>query len=296
VLETDLIVDMLEEQIVKGHLRWLANFNEVRKDFTIDELAFPIYASGNLQEKGFFLSRIFSTFVTPKYQIHFLLYTAQTVDPKLLRKLILSSKGKFGSEDWIFLVLVQNEPFQNATKNVITSVSDKTVGIVAHSLASKEKVTSDNVLGKGLGKQLDLTEAKFEAFDMPGFLKSFTVVFTLGIVMLIILALSGFRDAVQPITILLMAFFSVIVGYRIYKTRYHTTLKLSSRGFELKEGSKITNNKWSSYSDATLYITPNRETCLRLHSKNEKFDLPLSRVGISRNEAYTMIRQMIKRK
>jgi hypothetical protein len=46
----------------------------------------------------------------------------------------------------------------------------------------------------------------------------------------------------------------------------------------------------------TIYITPRMETCLRLHSKDENFDLPLSRVGISRKEAYDTIKQLIKKK
>jgi hypothetical protein len=43
----------------------------------------------------------------------------------------------------------------------------------------------------------------------------------------------------------------------------------------------------------TVYITPRRETCLRLHAGKESFDLPISRAGISRKEAYDTIKQLI---
>ena len=287
---------MVEEQIVKGNLRWLANFSEIHKDYTIGDVTFPIYASGGLREKGFFLSKIYSALVTPKYKVHLLLYTASEVDPKLLRKMIISCKSKFGADDWIFLGLVQNQPFEKTTKEAITNTADKTVGIAAFSLASKETVTSNNVLGKGLVKQLKLTEAKFEAFDLPNYLKSFTMILGLGVLILIVLALSGLPQAIQPLTLLLMAVFSLIAGHRIYKTRYHMTLSLNSRGFRLQEGRKVTEGKWSNYSDVTMYITPKMETCLRLHSKDENFDLPLSRVGVSRKEAYNTIRQLMKKK
>jgi hypothetical protein len=287
---------MVEEQIVKGNLRWLANFNEIHKDYTIGDVTFPIYASGGLRERGFFLSKIYSALVTPKYKVHLLLYTTPELNPKLLRKIIISCKSKFGADDWIFLGLVQNQPFEKTTKEAITNTADKTVGIAAFSLASKETVTSNNVLGKGLAKQLKLTEAKFEAFDLPNYLKGFTMILGLGVLILIVLALSGLPQAIQPLTLLLMAVFSLIAGHRIYKTRYHMTLSLNSRGFRLQEGRKVTEGKWSNYSDVTMYITPKMETCLRLHSKDENFDLPLSRVGVSRKEAYNTIRQLMKKK
>jgi hypothetical protein len=74
------------------------------------------------------------------------------------------------------------------------------------------------------------------------------------------------------------------------------SLSLNSKGFRLQEGKKATEGKWSNYTDVTMYITPKMETCLRLHSKEETFDLPLSRVGISRKEAYNAIRELIKKK
>jgi hypothetical protein len=287
---------MVEEQIVKGNLRWLAGFNEVHKGYAIGDLTFPIYASGGLQERGFFLSRIFSAMVTPRYKVHLLLYTAPEVNPKLLRKIIISCKNKFGADDWIFLGLVQNQPFEKSTKEAITNTADKTVGITASSLASKETVTSNNVLGKGLAKQLKLTEAKFEAFDLPNYLKSFTMILGLGVLILVALALSGLPQAINPFTLLIMAVFSLIAGHRIYKTRYHMSLSLNSKGFRLQAGGKATEEKWSNYSDVTIYITPKMETCLRLHSKEESFDLPVSRVGISRREAFDAITQLVKKK
>lgn len=296
--ELNFITDMVEEQIVKGNLRWLANFNEIHKDYVIGDITFPIYASGGLQERGFFLSRIYSALVTPRYKIHLLLYTAPEVNNKLLRKIILSCKNKFGADDWIFLGLVQSQPFEKTVKEAITNTADKTVGIAAFSLTSKETVTSNNVLGKGLAKQLKLTEAKFEAFDVPNYLKGFTIIFGLGTLMLIAIALSGVPQVFSNtiLTFLLLAVFSLIAGHRIYKMRYHVTLSLNSKGFQLHEGRRLTEDKWSNYSDVTIYITPRLETCLRLHSKEESFDLPVSRVGISRKEAYNAIKQLIKKK
>jgi len=93
-----------------------------------------------------------------------------------------------------------------------------------------------------------------------------------------------------------MAVFSLIIGYRIYKTRYHVTLTLSSRGFQLRTGQKTAQGKWSDYADVAIYVTSNFETCLRLYSAKETFDMPLSRVGLSRREAYNAVRELIKKR
>lgn len=296
MLEFDFIADAVEEQIIRGNLRWLANFNEIHRNYSIGETVFPIYASGSLQERGFFLSKIFSSLVTPKYKVHFLLYKSLNIDTKLFRKILLSLKGKFGKEDWIFLSLVQSQPLTKEVKNAVAEIKDKNLGVVAFSLEAKETVSSENVLGKGLNKQLKITEAKFEAFDLPNYLKSFTIVLFLGVLMLVLLSIFGLSQAVQPLTLLLLVAFSLIVGHQIYKTRYHTTLTLSSSGFKLQEGQKITVGEWSDYTNVTVYITPNRETCIRLHSEKGKVDLPISRTGISRREAYNAILKLVKGK
>jgi hypothetical protein len=57
--ELDFIIDMVEEQLVKGGLRWLANFNEIQRDYPVGNTRFSVYASGGLQERGFFLSKIY---------------------------------------------------------------------------------------------------------------------------------------------------------------------------------------------------------------------------------------------
>ena len=293
--ELKFVTDMVEEQLAKGNLRWLANFNEIHKNHQIGDMTFPIYATGGLQERGFFLSKIFSTLVTPKYKVHFFIYTAQEFDPKLTRRIVLLLKSKFGADDWVFLSLVQTQPIEKEIKGFASNITEKSIGVAIYSLGSKELVSSENVLGRALTKQLKLTEAKFEAFDLPNYVKSVTIVFSLGTLMLIFIAISGLRQALQPLTLMLMAVFSLIAGHRVYKTRYHTTFTINSKGFQLKQGNKVTEEKWSEYNDVSFYVTPSRETCIRLHSKDKKIDLPLSRVGLSRKEAYDAIKQLVKK-
>lgn len=291
--ELDFAIDMVEEQLVRGNLRWLANFSEIHKDYKVGDVTFPLYAYGSLQEKGFFLSKIFSTFVTPRYKVHLLIYTEQNFDPKLVRKLVLACKNRFEAEDWIFLGLIQKEAFQKATKDAIVNMADKNVGVVAYSLTSKEKVCSENVLGKGLAKQLKLTEASFEAFDLPNYLKSFTITFFVVILFLVFLTFSGLTNIVNPLSILIAIAISLVLGYQLYKSHYHVKLSIDGKGFQIWEGKNVRKWSWAEFSDVAIYVTPKRETCLRLYSKNGNVDLPLSRVGLSRKETYVIIKQLI---
>ena len=292
--ELRFITDLLEEQLAKGHLRWLANFNEIRRDFTIEDIAFPIYASGGLQEKGFFLSRVYSALVVPKYKVQLLLYSAPEINRDSIRKIILAVKQKFEASDWVFLVLVQGQPIGKALKESIEGIEDKNVGIAAYGIGAKETVTSNNVLGRGLSKQLKLNEAKYENFDLPSYLKSFTATFALGVALLVFLGLSGIPQAIQPVTILIMLVLSIILGQIIYKSRYHMSVSVDSKGFRLREGGKVTERKWSSYSGLSIYVSPKFETFLRLKAKDETFDLPLSRTGLPRREMYSMVKQILK--
>lgn len=297
VYELNFITDLMEERLVKGKLRWLANFKEIRRDYRIGEFTIPMYATGGLEEKGFFLSRVFSTLVTPKYKIHFLFYTSPEINVKLLRQLIIACKNKFSGDDWIFLGLVQSKPVEKAVKNAIENIADNRVGVTAYSLASKDTITSKNVLGKALKKQLRLTEAKFEPFDLPNYSKSLAIAFFLGTLTLILIAFFGnVTVAVHPVTLLLMIMFSLVGGHQLYKTQYRTTLTLNNKGFELQEGKSVTQGKWSNFKDITIYITPKNEALLRLYSKEKTLDLPISRTGIPRKEAYNAIRQLIKKK
>jgi hypothetical protein len=234
--------------------------------------------------------------VTPRYKVHLLVYTAPEINKETLRKIVFALKRKFEAPDWVFLILVQGQPIGNSLKASIEDIDDKNLGIAAYGVGSKETVTSNNVLGRGLSKQLKPTEVKYENFDTPNYLKSFTATFALGIFLLVFLALSGVREAVRPVTIIIMLVLAIILGYVIYKSRYHMTVTIDSKGFKLREGKKITERKWNSYSNVWVYISPKLETFLRLKSKDETFDLPLSRTGLPRRETYHMVKHIMKGK
>lgn len=293
--ELDFIIDMMEEQLVKGNLRWLASFKDIYRDYALETFKIPIYAVGSLTERGFFLSRIFSAFVTPKYKIHFLLYTSDELSIKSMRKLILSCKRKFGSKDWVFITLVQDKTVNKALRSAVTDLADKQVGLAIYSLASKDEISSNNVLGRALKKRLRLTEAKFEPLNVPDYLKSITIMFSSGVLFLVVLLFMGI-DLNMLLALLVILTFSIIAAYPIYKRYFHTVFSASNKGFRLWKGRRLVEGKWANYTDISIHVTPQHDTYIRLHSKKETFDIPLSRVGLSRKETYDTIKKRLKKR
>ncbi len=294
--ELTLINTLVEEQLVKGHFRWLANFSEVQRDFEVEDTVYSVYAAGGLREKGFFLSKIYSTFVTPNYKIHFLLYSAPEINPVNVKKMILALKRKLGAEDWLFLVLAQGQPMGKALRESIESVDDRTVGVCGYGVGQKDLVRSNTVLGRGLAKQLKLNEVKFEDFDVPNYLKSFTLTFAAGVGLLVFLALSGVTQAISVITLMILAVLSILIGQVVYKSRYHTSIKIDGKGFRLREGNKTKERKWTDFQDVSILISSNQETFLRLKAKNETVDLPIARTGLPRRETYNIVKHLITKK
>jgi hypothetical protein len=49
--------------------------------------------------------------------------------------MVLSVKSKFGADDWVFLSIVQSQPFEKSLeKNQLKTQRTRTIGIAAYSL------------------------------------------------------------------------------------------------------------------------------------------------------------------
>jgi hypothetical protein len=103
-------------------------------------------------------------------------------------------------------------------------------------------------------------------------------------------------SSVTPASLALLLLFSVVAGYPVYKSRYHMVVKLDGKGFEVLKGRSMTNGKWSDYSEVSIYISPSRESFLRLHKGKDTFDLPITRVGMSRKDAFDAVSRLVRKK
>jgi hypothetical protein len=95
---------------------------------------------------------------------------------------------------------------------------------------------------------------------------------------------------------MILAILSLAIGQVIYKSRYHTSIQISGKGFTLREGNKVKTRKWADFQNVSEIISSNLEVFLRLKSKDESIDLPIGRTGMPRRETYNIIKHLIQRK
>jgi len=151
---------VLEKEMMKGRGRWVADFNESFRAYRVGDVTFDLFISGNTRTKGFLLSRLFSFFLNPNYEVGFFAIDAHDRDElnaRRLRKWILAAKSHMAKSEmrWAWLVLVGQSPSDSA-KKCIREATDKNVGIAYLDLDSRQVISADTFLGRQLKKYIKL--------------------------------------------------------------------------------------------------------------------------------------------
>lgn len=291
------IVDVIEEQLLRGKMRWLATFKEIYKNRNIGNLNISLYAKGSYRERGFLVSRIFSALFLPKRSIHFLAYTTKKAGEGDVNKLLNTRKKLKVDDDWFLISIVQEESLDPFLRRRISRFGERETGILAYSLKTSEIVRSDNALGKAMAERLNLRGLTFEAFDMADYVKSVGMVFVVGIIAVTVTSFINLLIALRffaPVPILSWLAASMMVGYTLYRRRYHCVLTLSERGFSIKKGKDAFKGAWKDFQDALTFVDDNGEEFVRLIGRDESVDLPTSRVGISRHRLLEVVEEFVK--
>jgi hypothetical protein len=147
---------VLERQMMKGRGRWVADFNESFREYRVGDVTFDLFISGNTRMKGFLLSRLFSFFLNPNYEVGFFAIGVDQeneFNARRLRKWILAVKSHMNTCEmrWAWLVLVGQSPSDSAKKS-IQDATDKTVGVAYLDLDSRQVISTDTFLGRQLKK------------------------------------------------------------------------------------------------------------------------------------------------
>lgn len=149
-------VARLEKEIMTGRPRWVADFNESFRNYRVGDVTFDVYISGNTRMKGFLISRFFSFFLNPNYEVGFFAISADPDNepsPRKMRKWILAVKSvmKQSEMKWAWLALVGQSPSESA-KKCVQEASDPTVGVAYIDVDSRQVISADTYLGKQLKK------------------------------------------------------------------------------------------------------------------------------------------------
>ena len=154
----DEVVENVERIMIKGRGRWVADFNESFRAYRVGDVTFDVFISGNTREKGFLISRFFSFFLNPNYEVGFFVVSAgleNEPNSRRLRKWILAVKSCMRKAEmkWAWLVLVGSTISDSFAKQV-QEAADPAVGIAYVDVDRRQVVCSENYLGRQLKRYL----------------------------------------------------------------------------------------------------------------------------------------------
>jgi len=141
-----------------GRGRWIADFNESFRDFRIKDVKFDVFIKGNTRMKGFLLSRLFSHFLNPNYEVAFFILSGspeKKLDRKRLQRSLSSIRWHMEQNyvKWSWLVVVGKE-IGDATRNAVESISDQTVGVLYVDSDTKQMIHCNSYLGRQMKKYI----------------------------------------------------------------------------------------------------------------------------------------------
>ena len=139
----------LENNLMLGSGRWIADFKESFWDFRVGNITFDMLILGNTRPKGFLLSRIFARLTLPAHRVACFV---RSEDPELEHLGTLTkSVGRYMKEQdltWSWLVLPGESRFAKRAKAAVQKNNLREVGIALVDLSAQEVITNDSYLGR----------------------------------------------------------------------------------------------------------------------------------------------------
>lgn len=151
-------LDKLESNLMLGGGRWIADFNEAFRDYTLDDFTFDLLLVGSMRNRGFFLSRFISWITVPNYWAACFVYSKDPDLQNLPRLLQTVSKYMTKNEyTWSWLVFPREGPFSRKARSVVETHNLREIGIALVDLEAREVVASKSRVARW----------------MPSFIKTF---------------------------------------------------------------------------------------------------------------------------
>ncbi len=154
------LVAKLEKGIMTGRGRWVADFNESFRDYRVGDVMFDLFVSGNTRMKGFLISRFFSFFLNPNYEVGFFairIDAEHEPNPRRLRKWILAVKSCMSKYEmkWAWFVIIGPSLSDTSRRNV-QEATDRDVGVAHIDSESRQVTAPDTYLSRQLRKHIKL--------------------------------------------------------------------------------------------------------------------------------------------
>jgi len=289
----DIFIDKIENNLVMGKGKWLATFTDIYREYKYNNRVFLLYARGDTYEKGFFLSRIFSFFVSPRRKVHLFIDKTGGVTYTYLNNIIKKCLKIGEEDDYILLAILTDEKDIKVDLNKILSKKKfSRIGLSIISTSNWKPIYSNNILGRELKRIIgDLRE--FSNISYLDLFKSISIVFSIGIFILIVMHLLNIIT-INLVSFLTWILLSIIIGYRYYKKFYHVTLWLNDEGLKLKRGTKFYIGKWKNFNRVWLHIDGGLEF-INLEGANDSVSIPVHKLGLDWRSLMRFIKDRIKK-
>ena len=148
-MEINDYLQKVEQNLMLGAGRWVAEFNEAFRNFPVGRQVFDLYVRGGTRPRGLLLSRLFAYFSLPNYNVAFFVKHVPEDDFNLgeLRKVLEDRAVKLNVR-WTWLALVRNGSFSEKLVKRVNSLTKPELGIALVNTAEQDVDTSENLLGR----------------------------------------------------------------------------------------------------------------------------------------------------
>lgn len=150
----------LEDNLMVGSGKWVADFNESFWEYPMGDLSFDMFITATVRAKGFFLSRVAAWLTTPNYYVACFAYSK---DPGLKHlHEILTTISRFLKEEefaWAWLVIPHEGEFSRRARMTVERTDVREIGIALVDLNSEEII---------------INSASYWSQRMPRFIKCFS--------------------------------------------------------------------------------------------------------------------------
>lgn len=145
----------IEQNLMLGRGRWVADFTEAFRDFPVGEHTFDLFVRGGTRPKGFLLSRLFAYFSMPNYNVGLFAKHVPGDEASLKHEADLMGlvdavmeRAARTNTRWSWLVLVSPGSFPDEVVSVVDGFDRPELGISLVDLADRDIDTSANALGR----------------------------------------------------------------------------------------------------------------------------------------------------
>jgi hypothetical protein len=147
----DNLLCQLEEELMAKGGRWIADFNESERNYSLDGVTFDVCIRGDtkIREPGLF-SRAMSAFLLPRYLVVCYVVARDTVSAHFLRKCLGLAKNRSKADDvtWTWLIVtVQQTPSKDVLQ-IVRGLTEKEIGLLVYDRGSGSLAASGNLLGE----------------------------------------------------------------------------------------------------------------------------------------------------